>query len=247
VILVDVNTRFNDPGVDINDNSISGFTYNTTGSFYKQFPNGIPTELGNFTIFYQVIDAAGNESNVLGRIVKSIDVHPPVIELIGDPYIIVERWSNYTDQGYTLVGDNYYDNSEITVTTENTVSTLKEGFYHVSYIAEDPSGNVSPTLTRLVKVEHNNTGIEDALDAQEIDIFPNPSSGNFNITLNLPESKQVRISIENVLGKEIRVIEDAIISQAIYQVDLSNESDGVYLIRISTDNEVKTERIILSK
>ncbi|MFC2114691.1 immunoglobulin-like domain-containing protein, partial [Bacteroidota bacterium] len=141
-VVIDVNNDWTDPGVLITDNSISGFNVEVSGTFYKYFGNGtetmFPDSIGLFSIFYEVTDEAGNVSDMIARIVRVVDVECPVLELIGDLYITIEKWGDDGDEGYT-VSDNYYDKSEIMVDTFSNVNVHEPGLYQVVYTASDPS------------------------------------------------------------------------------------------------------------
>mgnify|MGYP003801012101 CR=1 FL=1 len=242
VIEHEVNTQFIDPGLNIIDNSLSGFTVTRWGSFLTKFPNEFPTKLGNFIIFYKVTDAAGNVSEILGRIIKVVDSKAPVLTLNGSPYVIIEKWDNYVDAGYTI-SDNYYDVGDLDITVDNTVNVHEPGLYHVCYQATDPSGNKTPEVCRIVKVIYVNTGVEEA-NSSKVSVYPNPTNGNISVDLRLPLNTEVTVSITDMMGREIVVLNKGMLKNAKFDVDLSNFSSGVYFVKVQTAENQWLEKII---
>ncbi|MFC2114623.1 immunoglobulin-like domain-containing protein, partial [Bacteroidota bacterium] len=244
VIELEVNTQFFDPGLDIQDNAISGFTVTRWGSFLTTFPDEKPTQLGNYIIFYQVTDASGNVSEILGRVVKVVDTHAPELVLNGSPYIIHQQWEPYNDALYT-VKDLFYDETELIITTDNNVNVHYEGLYHVCYTAEDPSGNKTSDVCRLVRVINQKTGIYETT-ATGVEVYPNPSSGRFMIDLNIP-GKDVSISVLNLLGDEVMSVCKDEPAAYQYEADLSAFAEGIYIIRVQTTDDTILKRVVLAK
>ena len=82
-----------------------------------------------------------------------------------------------------------------------------------------------------------------AFEANQIAVFPNPSTGIFNIAFgNLNPNK---IEVYDITGKLI-MKKDSLEVSGINQtnIDLSNTSNGVYFVKISTENNTITKRII---
>lgn len=82
---------------------------------------------------------------------KEKDETPPVITLIGDTLINVDKGTTYTDQGATAIDDVDGDISD-QITVNNTVNTAEEGTYTVTYNVSDEAGNEAEEATRIVKV-----------------------------------------------------------------------------------------------
>ena len=81
----------------------------------------------------------------------------------------------------------------------------------------------------------------DSFEMNQIEVYPNPSTGVFNLNLNNVEAKN--IEIYDVTGKLIKKMENKSITQ-LTQIDLSNASNGIYFVKISTENDTVTKRII---
>ena len=76
----------------------------------------------------------------------------------------------------------------------------------------------------------------------EISIFPNPSTGIFNIQFS-SQIDRAQIEIRDIQGRI--VIHEETIQSANYQLDLSKQPKGVYFIQIRNGEAVLNEKIIV--
>jgi len=248
-VIVEVNSTWEDPGLIITDNSYTGYVFKITGTLYKQFPpvegKITPTVVGTYSIFYQIEDAAGNISTMVARIVRVVDTKCPEIQLLGDEFLSIEKWTNYVDDGYAVT-DNYYPIAKIKVDTFNDVNVYEPGIYKVTYTASDPSNKECHTVVRLVKVVYNNVGVDDN-NATRMAVYPNPTTGKVLIMLDLPQGEQAVISVLNLLGEQLMLVNNSDRSDNKYEVDLSDFAAGVYVVKVQTNHEALLERVILTK
>jgi PKD repeat protein len=250
---LEVNTgiAYADPGVVVTDNSNAAKLV-VTGSYYATFPDGKPTQLGDYTIVYTATDSSGNTTSVT-RDIKVVDETAPVITLKGRPGVNVCRWAVYNDAGYTL-SDNYYDTSDITVTIDgDLVSTQEEGIYNFRYMAVDGSGNTSYSDWRIVNVKPAGeagcmTGINalGSLD-KSINVYPNPNNGKFNVSILLPASEKVSIRVVNALGAVVQTVNEGTLGNGIFSIDLSGQASGVYLLQVTAGDKSTIKRVIVNR
>ena len=81
-----------------------------------------------------------------------------------------------------------------------------------------------------------------SFEANQVAIYPNPSNGIFNIGFgNLSPNK---IEVYDISGKLILQKNSLEVTNNQTNIDLSNTSTGVYFVKISTDNNTITKRII---
>jgi len=79
---------------------------------------------------------------------------------------------------------------------------------------------------------------------ETISIYPNPTSGMFNIKLNSLYQNYSTISIINAVGQKIISIPNA---DSLTIIDLSTQPNGIYLIQINSNTEAFNKKIILNK
>lgn len=87
------------------------------------------------------------------------------------------------------------------------------------------------------------TGINNTNSENTVEIYPNPSTGLFNIKLNTNE--KVTLTISDMVGKTIGT--KVINSDSKFAIDLSDFSNGTYFLKFSSNLGVRTERIVLNK
>ena len=106
-------------------------------------------KLGEYTVTYNVQDAAGNFSDEVTRTVKVVDTTAPTITLEGDATIKLELGDVYTDSGASA--NDSLEGALVLIKT-GEVDTSKIGEYVISYDVKDSSENAATTVTRTVIV-----------------------------------------------------------------------------------------------
>lgn len=101
------------------------------------------------------------------------------------------------------------------------------------------SGNVSFSLMQSEVM--SNLSVDNAFSLNEVNIYPNPSQGIFNIDLN--ENSSTELLITDLNG---RLIKSKKINQNTL-VDLSNESSGFYFVRLKGKNINSIQKIAIFK
>ena len=81
-------------------------------------------------------------------------------------------------------------------------------------------------------------------DIQNIEIYPNPSSGMFTIEFRSIIEKKSNISILNSIGNVV-FSEELMIGESSKDIDLSELSKGIYLIELQTELGFYKKKIIL--
>jgi PKD repeat protein len=234
--IVDVFSNYTDEGVTASDNH--DYVVTLSGTW-----DGVPDSLGVFTRTYTVTDPAGNMVSIT-REIEVVDRVAPTISLEGDLVVDLKRWEEYTDAGYT-VADNYYDEADITVTVGGTFeNTQSEGVYTITYTAEDPSGNTSSTVQRLIVVGANSTGdiVKDGYT-----LYPNPTSGSLVVHTNLDNGATAQLRVLDLTGRELHRLGNHVISNGQFALDLSNLATGTYYIEIASADARVVEKVVIAR
>ncbi len=90
-------------------------------------------------------------------------------------------------------------------------------------------------------------GIEDLANGLNLGVFPNPTKGNVNVSIELRENRNVSIEVFNVLGKIVAQAELGNTRNAQQTISLAEFSDGLYFVKVNYDNHIAVRRIMLSK
>jgi len=78
-------------------------------------------------------------------------------------------------------------------------------------------------------------------------VYPNPSSGNFNVSYSLPQSGNVLIELYNVLGERVAVLknENQLKGNYTEQISVKDLNTGVCLVRVNSKDFSATRKIIV--
>jgi hypothetical protein len=87
--------------------------------------------------------------------------------------------------------------------------------------------------------------VADNLLDSHVNVYPNPSNGSFNVSIELTKTNDIDIAVYNIVGQEVshKKIDNTL--GGIYNMDLTNKADGVYFIHIKTNNYSVVKNVIL--
>ncbi|MBI1184328.1 DUF5011 domain-containing protein [bacterium] len=237
--VVEVFSFYNDAGYNVVEND--QYTVKMSGNW-----DGVPDTLGTYRLVYTVMDRAGNSASV-SREIEVVDTKEPVLTLNGNAIDTIARWDEtYTDAGVT-VSDNYYSAAEVNVVKGGTYKDAQsEGVFTITYEATDPSNNVSATVTRLVVVMEDGTGISEVAGNGFI-VYPNPSNGGFNVATSLGNGQVVQLRVLDLTGREIYNAGNFVVSNGQFKLDLSSLANGTYYLQMANNNSQTIEKILIAK
>jgi PKD repeat protein len=88
------------------------------------------------------------------------------------------------------------------------------------------------------------TGINNYADLSDVQIYPNPTTGKFNVSFNY-NIGFTEISVMNMLNKVVFYENTETLTGKTLGIDLSDLSKGVYIIKLKTDRQEETRKIIV--
>ena len=159
---------------------------------------------------------------------------------------------NYQSGNYIIANNIVNSGSDVDITAKNRV-TLKSGFKAKSgsktrvYISGCTKMSGISTSNNLAEKKYAEStsdeiamGDENNSDSQyELSVYPNPSSGIFNISAG---DEIIHLSVISASG--INVFSKEMHSKSLY-IDLSKQSKGLYFLTITTKSNSITKRIEL--
>jgi hypothetical protein len=107
------------------------------------------------------------------------------------------------------------------------------------------SGNKGP----LTIINSLPTGINsNSSEKNIVSLFPNPTSGNSTVGMELVKQEDVSIKVINMLGSEVYNYK-ANLEKGIHLVDINgaNLSSGVYFVEVTMGKKTSTEKLIINK
>jgi hypothetical protein len=90
---------------------------------------------------------------------------------------------------------------------------------------------------------------KDIMEEAEVSIFPNPSTGQFSVML-LTAEEEAEAEMQNISVFDINghlVADYNMKGVHNFQLDLKEQPAGIYLVRVTTNEKVYTEKIIIFK
>jgi hypothetical protein len=154
--------------------------------------------LGQYTVTYNVSDAADNDATPATRTVIVADLTKPVITRNGASSVTVAFGDPYSDAGATAL-DNVDGNVTSNIVTTNPVNTNVVGTYTVTYDVSDTAGNAATSVSRTVIVEKTKTVV--LLEVQDPIIEPGDPIQVFGELNTVPPT-----ACGGLTGKTIRVL-----------------------------------------
>jgi hypothetical protein len=80
-----------------------------------------------------------------------------------------------------------------------------------------------------------------------VSIYPNPSTGNFNLNMSGLTASTVDVNITDVSGKVVMNTSFNTVNGGLNApINISNVEEGVYIVRVNGDSSI-VKRIVVSK
>lgn len=114
-----------------------------------------------------------------------------------------------------------------------------DGIYEITLVARN-AADCECTKTQK-RYQQNSLGTA-SIDGENIDVYPNPSTGAITIAA---ESVIKTVKVYDVLGNLIASQNGN--NSKTYAFNLGEKSNGIYLVKVLTDNGTSTKRIVLNK
>ncbi len=130
-----------------------------------------------------------------------------------------------------------------TSTSRNPIVQYNQvGVYNVRLSASNPSGSDTETKTGYIEV-FRSVGLEEEGLVESISVFPNPTSGSFQMDVVLPNTNDVLLEVFSPIGQELFKVKESRILSFHQQVDLTDFPSGIYLAKLTVGTESKTYKI----
>lgn len=155
---------------------------------------------------------------------------------------------NGTNTSNVLVADGNYNVKIFSVW--NHGSTTNQLYTSTVAFTKGPtSSTVTPAATNWLKgvsviwQPAVTTSVDEATNSPSMEIYPNPTSGVFNVDFKNANS----IKVYNTLG--VLVYEEKMeqLSEGTKSIDLSSFSNGIYIVNISNGIRATNHRVLLNK
>ena len=206
-------------------------------------PDGVDNRFrGTYTLVYDATDISGNKADTKTYNYIVDDYIGPAIDLNTLDTIIWPVNRAYTPV-QASVSDNYYDNSQVSLTRTSNVNPFKLGIYSDDYTATDGSGNIT-YRKRFVRVVDDQSPVINGF-AMNVGLFCRvDASEGLTITDNYDAPSLLRPRLQ-ILSNNLNTYKEGVYSVSFRVSDLSGNMSLPYerTIWVSRDFECITNGI----
>ena len=157
------------------------------------------------------------------------------LELAPGTYAVV---ANETDENITLATSSsiYTAGATWVIFGTNDWANSEDYGFNVAYLLRPNFGDVVESTVGLSENGSNN-----------VSIYPNPSTGNFNLNMSGLTSSSVDVNITDVSGKVVMNTSFNTVNGSLNTpINISNVEEGVYIVRLNGDSSI-VRRVVVSK
>ncbi len=217
----------------------------TNGCLNESLSNNAPSEfLLGLTVVTWTLSSDTNEITCTQNIMV-IDQSAPETNCPQDTEVVIDENTTYTLPDYTtnVSATDNCGNSNLTITQNPTPGTsLNTGSYEVSIEATDAAGN-SNTCSFNLTVD-NILSVNDVIDSSNnIYLFPNPVGDV--LAIEQSQASPLLIDIYDLRGR--KVINTSFSATSSSQtIDVSQLKTALYIVRVQSDTNIVTRKIIVN-
>ena len=125
--------------------------------------------------------------------------------------------------------------------TNANLTDLDAGTY-VLFVTDLSDCSTSDTV-----IVDMNVGIFENNEAQQINLYPNPTTGEFHLDIQLAAEKDVSVSVFDVTGRTVfHQAQQPILTQN-WTIDLTDFASGVYWVKVQVGANFYREKVILRR
>ncbi|MEM1319116.1 MAG: T9SS type A sorting domain-containing protein [Bacteroidota bacterium] len=195
---------------------------------------------GTYTV--EVVDASGCTSSNSFTITELPELHLTVEEIVDEIGMNGLGSIDVSINGGTAPYTYTWSNNGTLVSTAEDLVDFPAGDYELEVV--DAMGCI--ISSNVLRID-NLTSVIDPELAKRVRLFPNPSSGQVYLELNIPGAEEVQLSLYDAVGRQLRVNVNEAAHRQTYQLDLDHLPAGVYWLRILVDQRTVSKRIVLSR
>lgn len=128
------------------------------------------------------------------------------------------------------------------VTISVSCGTTTATYCYVATIFKSTQNN---SMIQLIVKPSGTTGIKtNNSEISNLSIYPNPSNGELNLALGNLNSKSIKIDVYTIVD---RLVHSSSQETTYTKIDLSHLQNGTYFIKVSTNDQTSTKKLIINK
>jgi len=155
---------------------------------------------------------------------------------------------NYTSKTLKFFIDGVFSDSALNMPSPSPTCNSNMRFggdistdshWHNGKLDDIGMWNRELTPAEILTVYNATTGINEYSNNTAFGCYPNPNNGVFTITTS--QKNKNRIQVYDVLGK---IVKQSEMNNDTYTMDISDQPSGIYFVKIQTDKESITRKIV---
>ena len=219
-------------------NGIAPFTYAWNDDDMQTTPTAVGLSAGEYIA--TITDATGCPT------VTTVEVSEPdlitidVVEIIPETNDAMDGAITIETSGGSGMGFDYqwFLDGDLFSTDQN-LTDLDAGTYVVFVVDMTDCTNSDTIIVDMA------VGLFENSLTENINLYPNPTTGEFQIDIQLAAEKDVSVSIFDVTGKMVFTKQEMPVLKENLNIDLTNVANGVYLVKVQVGEEVWMQRIVV--
>jgi hypothetical protein len=80
-----------------------------------------------------------------------------------------------------------------------------------------------------------------------LEISPNPTTGFTTLNVEMADANDINVTIFDMTGKLVQSFNDVNVENRNYSIDLSDQPNGVYFVRLMTNGQVQTKKVVVNR
>jgi hypothetical protein len=174
-----------------------------------------------------------------------VTLHLTVLPILGTPTVAITG-ANVIE--VNLPGDSYQwylNGNAIPGDTTQSITITASGLYSVKIT----NSNGCSITSLAINVIYTPLGIDEIAATPKLNLFPNPTSGTLNITVEgLTSASSVTINIYDQLGRSaMETVQIPHGNTYLTQVDLHNLSSGVYIVHLQQGSNLVRQKLVIER
>ncbi|MCT4582289.1 MAG: PKD domain-containing protein [Flavobacteriales bacterium] len=196
---------------------------------------------------YVVIGQNGNCNGTPVNTTINVNPSPTIVANASPLTIPVGGTVNFSNNGSVATSYNWIFGDGTNSTQGSPSHTYNtDGTYNV--VLSGVLGNCEATDTITIIVGNGGpTSINNFKIEEAVQVYPNPTNGLINLSIELPYYQDIEYVLFDAIGKVIQSQQAIQVLQLNTPIDFSNNAKGVYYLRIQTELGQTTKRISLIK
>jgi PKD repeat protein len=113
----------------------------------------------------------------------------------------------------------------------------------------DAAGNTNNIYIDDINISNNSVGLYDVLESTlSYNVFPNPSTGNMNVSFSLDSKRNVKLELVDLLGKTIETATSSNLQAGDYEFNFGKNTKlaaGIYISKLTIDGKTYSQKVIV--